>query len=77
MLMDVNMPAGTGMSVRERMRANSDLALIPVVYITGDKRESLTARAEELGAVALIHKPIDCNELVGLLEGLFDRIERH
>jgi DNA-binding response OmpR family regulator len=76
MLMDVNMPAGTGMSVQERMRANADLACIPVVYMTGDKRESLTARAEELGAAALIYKPIDCNELLGILDGLFDRMER-
>lgn len=71
-LMDVNLPAGSGTNVHERMRADPVLRSIPVVYLTGDTRLSVVERAEQLGAVAIIHKPVDTAELLAVLEAATD-----
>src|SRR5262245_886629 len=73
MLLDINMPAGSGLSVHERMHADPELAAIPVVYMTGSKCEVVSDRVEELGAVALIHKPIDGKQVVSLIESVLAR----
>ncbi len=64
MLLDVNMPAGDGFSVQERMKGDDGTNTIPVIYLTGDKSERLDEIAEELGAVALFHKPIRMSILI-------------
>lgn len=71
-LLDVNMPAGTGLSVHARLRSAEDLASIPVIYLTGDARESVVYRAHELGALAVLHKPINTRELLKALESVLE-----
>jgi CheY-like chemotaxis protein len=70
MLMDINMPAGSGLSVQERMRSNPDLAAIPVIYMTGDHGDSMADRIEALGAAALVHKPVSGTEIIAIIEGV-------
>jgi DNA-binding response OmpR family regulator len=71
-LMDINMPAGTGLSVQERMSKREELAGIPVVYMTGDTRTSIMDRAAELGAFAVLHKPIGAKELLAVVRAALD-----
>src|SRR6266498_1042428 len=60
-LLDVRMPELDGISVCERVRANSDL---PIIIITALEDESDAARALEAGADDYIREPFATDELV-------------
>ena len=64
MILDVNMPAGDGFSVQERMGRPRQAGGLPVIYMTGDRSERLDEIAEDFGAYALFHKPIRMSVLV-------------
>lgn len=64
LILDVNMPAGNGFSVQTRMRKHPELALTPVIYLTGSTADSVDRSAAALGAFAVIHKPFRTDELV-------------
>ena len=57
LVLDINMPAGDGFSVQERLRNIPDLADTPVVYITGEHSPRVTDGAAAHGAFAVVHKP--------------------
>jgi DNA-binding response OmpR family regulator len=58
LLLDVNMPAGDGMSVQERLQKNASVCGKPVIYVTGDTSDEVQSRALKLGAFAVLHKPL-------------------
>lgn len=64
LVLDVNMPAGDGFSVQERLRGVPELARKPVIYVTGDKSTRLDDMAKQLGAFALLHKPFHVEDLI-------------
>ena len=64
LILDVNMPAGDGFSVQERLKGDPSLSSIPVIYLTGDQSERLDSFAERAGAFALFHKPFKLPQLV-------------
>jgi len=66
-LTDLMMPVMDGVELIRRLRADPDLAGIPVVAITADATEQTEQQAREAGAVDFITKPID-------LPALLDRL---
>ena len=64
LLLDVNMPAGDGFSVQERLKTIDGLDSVPVIYMTGDKSERLDDIAQRIGGIAIFHKPFDLNSLL-------------
>ncbi len=68
LLLDVHMPAGDGFSVHERILHHNDLELIPVIYMTSDPSFSVEQDAERDGAVALLHKPVDPDDLLRIVQ---------
>ena len=64
LILDVNMPAGDGFSVQERLERLKPLQDVPVIYVTGDKSQRLNDIAQQHGAVALLHKPFNIDQLV-------------
>lgn len=72
LLLDINMPAGDGFSVQERLKNHDDTGLqnIPVIYITGDASDRLDDLAHELGAAALFHKPINIKSLINTIDAI-------
>ena len=64
MILDINMPAGDGFSVQERIKKIPEMAATPVIYVTGDKSERLDEMAQRIGAYAVIHKPFHIEELI-------------
>ena len=64
LILDVHMPAGDGFISVEKMDSNPHLSALPVIYITGDHREDTTINAERHGALAVLQKPIDMQELL-------------
>jgi DNA-binding response OmpR family regulator len=69
-LLDLGLPAGDGFVVLERLRANMQLSLIPVIVISGRDLPVNKERALLLGAKAFIQKPWNDNELLALIGNL-------
>jgi CheY-like chemotaxis protein len=68
LVLDINMPAGNGFTVQDRLEKlqateNKPSKRIPVIYITGDKSDGVKGLAKNLGAFALIYKPFDVDNL--------------
>lgn len=64
LILDVHMPAGDGFSVQERLQTMEPLRNLPVIYLTGDKSQSLDKIAEQHGAGTLFYKPFDMEDLL-------------
>ena len=58
-LLDINMPGGTGVEVLKRLKNSSKTKRIPVVIITGSTDAALPEQAKALGAVQFLTKPVD------------------
>jgi CheY-like chemotaxis protein len=69
-LLDINMPAGTGLGALTRLQASARTSSIPVIVISGSKDVALggTVRAE--GAKGFFRKPVDLDALCARLEEL-------
>ncbi len=67
LLLDVHMPGGDGFSVHERLAKHPELALTPVIYMTHDPSREIEVAAEKDGAVTLLHKPFELDELLGVI----------
>lgn len=63
MVLDVNMPAGDGFSVHERLESIPGLEKTRVIYLTGDRSERLDNLAFQLGAFEMFHKPCNMRQL--------------
>ncbi len=68
LVLDINMPAGNGFTVQERlehMRSANPVSLRrrPVIYITGDTSTRTATLVKDMGAFALIYKPFEIEEL--------------
>jgi CheY-like chemotaxis protein len=62
-LLDINMPGGTGIEVLRRLRMSSKTQHIPVVVVSGDENASTETIARHLGAADFLHKPVDRDRL--------------
>jgi two-component system OmpR family response regulator len=66
LVLDINMPAGGGFSVQERLNT-MDLTHIPVIYITGEQSRRVEVGTEKLNAFAVIHKPFEIEQLIATI----------
>lgn len=68
-LLDINMPGGSGFTVAERIKSivSKD---IPIVFITASKQPEFYDRAMELGASGYIEKPYEPAQVLGLLQNI-------
>jgi DNA-binding response OmpR family regulator len=73
-VLDINLPDGSGLDVCREIRAHAQLRSTPVIMLTA--RAELEEKLEGLGAGAdqYLTKPIDSRELVGWAEALLRRI---
>lgn len=62
-LLDLDMPNTDGMTLCRHLKAEYDLALIPVIFLTGTIDVQTKVQAFELGAVDYVTKPFDAVEL--------------
>ena len=58
-LLDINMPGGTGINALRKLKASSKTSFIPVVVISGSVDPDMPAQALALGAAAYLVKPLD------------------
>jgi two-component system phosphate regulon response regulator PhoB len=64
-LLDINMPGGTGLDVLKKLQANKKTAGVPVIIMTGSTDKTLPDEARKYGAKHFLSKPIDPGELIG------------
>lgn len=64
MLLDIQMPGGTGLSVLRRLRASFRTSGLSVIAMTGTADDQTRAEAMELGALDCLEKPLDLKALV-------------
>ncbi len=62
-LLDVMMPGMDGYDVCQRLKESDDTRHIPVLFITARTAQEDKNRAQQLGAVGMLHKPVNAQEL--------------
>ena len=62
-LLDVNMPGGTGVGVLQKLKNSTKTKSIPVLVLSGSIDPDLPAKVVEMGAVLYLAKPIDPDAL--------------
>ena len=58
-LLDVNMPGGSGIGVLQKLKGSSKTSAIPVLVLSGSIDPALPKQVVELGAVRYLAKPVD------------------
>ncbi len=66
-LLDLNLPKKDGRQVLSEIKANADLAQIPVVVLTTSQAEEDILRAYQLHANCYITKPVDFNQFLRIV----------
>jgi len=66
-LLDVNMPGGTGLEVLKRLKNSSKTHEIPVIVVSGSIDEKTAGTVKGLGAEAYLPKPVDFDKLLQTL----------
>jgi FixJ family two-component response regulator len=66
-LLDVNLPAGGGLRLLERLVKTTTTQLIPVVVITASDDQSLEGDVRAKGAAGFLHKPIGSESLLAAI----------
>jgi FixJ family two-component response regulator len=64
---DIHMPGMSGLDLMKHLTVRG--ATTPVVLITARSDANLEAKAAVAGAVCLLRKPFEINELIGCIEG--------
>lgn len=67
---DVRMPGMSGLELLEKLQADKKTKNIPVVILTGDQERTLKRQALDLGAVDLLNKPINKEDLVSRINNV-------
>lgn len=75
LVLDINMPAGNGFSVQDRVHHMDLLKDIPVIYLTGDRSEKVASLAKSHHAAKVLYKPFETKDLLAALrESLSSRV---
>lgn len=72
-LLDVQMPAGGGAGVWQRLRSSAHTAGIPVVYVTATTSPGFAEEVEAQGAAGYIQKPFDPETFAATVQAFFRR----
>jgi CheY-like chemotaxis protein len=69
-LLDFNMPAGTGLGALKRLKASARTLSIPVLVVSGSTDLTLPATVRAEGAQGFFRKPVDLDALCARIEEL-------
>jgi len=72
-LLDINMPGGTGIEVLKRLRMSSKTQHIPVIVVSGEENPGIEAKARSLGADEFLHKPVDQEQLCASVDRILSK----
>lgn len=69
-ILDVNMPGGSGIALLKRLKSSTKTSRIPVVVVSGNAGSEMRDLAIRLGAADLLQKPLDRVQLCDLVSRL-------
>jgi DNA-binding response OmpR family regulator len=75
-LLDIMVPGGDGLDLCRRLRQNSMLASVPIIFLTARAGENDRVHGLELGADDYITKPFAMRELLARVKAVLRRFER-
>jgi CheY-like chemotaxis protein len=75
-VLDINMPGGSGIEVLKRLRISTKTRHIPVVVVSANTEPEVEQLAKNLGAADFFHKPVDPTRLCETLSRLLSRAPR-
>ena len=76
-LLDINMPGGTGMQTLRQLKANPASNAIPVIVVSGSDDPDLIKKLTLLGAADFLRKPFVFDDLLRILERTTNRPLQH
>ena len=62
-ILDINMPGGTGITALKRLKASVKTRIIPVLVLSGSSDPNIPRAVKDLGADEFLHKPVDLDAL--------------
>ena len=71
-LLDINLPRRSGLEVLAELKADPELALIPVVMLTTSQAEEDILRSYRLHANAYVSKPVDFEQFMAAIRQIDD-----
>jgi diguanylate cyclase (GGDEF)-like protein/PAS domain S-box-containing protein len=74
-LLDIHMPHLSGFDILKEMRADPQLSLIPVIFITASEDRFYLKQAFDLGSIDYLHKPILKEELISKVHNYLFHLE--
>jgi DNA-binding response OmpR family regulator len=69
-VLDINLPGGSGIEVLKRLKSAEKTSQIPVVVVTGNEKPETRREAMKMGAADFFVKPVDLEKLTTLLAEL-------
>jgi DNA-binding response OmpR family regulator len=66
-ILDLGLPAGDGFVVMDRLKVNTQLAVIPIIVVSARDPQANRERALKAGARAYLQKPVDNDELLAVV----------
>ena len=67
-VLDLGLPGGDGFVVMQRLKANYDLMLVPIIVVSARDPMLNEQRALDAGAEAFLQKPFDADELFAAIQ---------
>jgi DNA-binding response OmpR family regulator len=69
-ILDINMPGGSGIDVLKRLKTSTKTKHIPVLVVSGRGGSDMRDLVKRLGAADLFEKPLDCDQLCDAVASL-------
>lgn len=63
LVLDINMPAGDGFAIYDRMQEVPGMEDVPVIFITGERSQRITNGIEAAKPHSVLYKPFEAGEL--------------
>ena len=75
-LLDIKMPAGSGISVMDNLRNSAATSVIPVIVITAYPSPEIQQKVIEMGAVDFISKPFKAEDVLSRIRKALGEVSR-
>lgn len=75
-LLDIKMPADSGVGVFQKLKKLSYTGVIPVIFITAYASEEIRQKILEMGAEGFIAKPFNAEELLAKVKKALGEIDK-
>jgi CheY-like chemotaxis protein len=74
-ILDINMPGGTGLEALKKLKLSARTAPIPVVVLTGSEEADMPDQVKALGATEFVAKPIDPDALAAVIQRVLHEVQ--